>query len=180
MARDCSAPKTLLTCWLRSSHIDLSLHILGNRSHWNSFFGTSQRAQLIELPCMHVISSLDVENTTLLWEWIRIAWLTLWSISCLVFVYSIWIPDGLNARTWGGRGSGKHGTCNPKIQASIGLPHICGDDIWVNCQDDAEILAATVDIGDNFALNATKRNIEGCNFWIINCTKTLHAMKVEF
>jgi hypothetical protein len=55
-----------------------------------------------------------------------------------------------------------------------------GDDMWGNYQDDAELLAATVDIGDNFALNAAKGNSEGCDYWIINCTKALHSVKVAF
>jgi hypothetical protein len=38
------------------------------------------------------------------------------------------------------------------------------DDSWGNIQDDAEMLAATVDIGDNFVVNAAKGNSEGCDF----------------
>ena len=52
--------------------------------------------------------------------------------------------------------------------------------MWRNYQDDAELLAATIDIGDNFALNAAKGNSKGCDYWIINCTKTFHVVKVAF
>jgi hypothetical protein len=38
------------------------------------------------------------------------------------------------------------------------------DDSWDNFQDDAEMLATTVDIGDNFVVNAVKGNSEECDF----------------
>ena len=31
-----------------------------------------------------------------------------------------------------------------------------------------------------FVVNAMKGNSEGCDFWIIHCTKTLHTVKVPF
>jgi hypothetical protein len=54
------------------------------------------------------------------------------------------------------------------------------DDTGGDFQDDAEILATTVDIGDNVVVNAALENSEGCDFWIINCTRPLHTVKVAF
>jgi len=41
-------------------------------------------------------------------------------------------------------------------------------------------LATTLEIRDNFAINAKEGNIEGQDFWLIFCTKSLHTIKKPF
>ena len=45
---------------------------------------------------------------------------------------------------------------------------------------EGELLAATLDVGDIFAVNAAAGNDEGEDFWIIICTKVLHTVKAPF
>jgi hypothetical protein len=64
-----------------------------------------------------------------------------------------------------GMGSEVLATQGHKIHS--GLSHIGvgpWDDSWGKFQDDAVMLAVTVDIGDNFVVNAAKGNSEGCDF----------------
>jgi hypothetical protein len=43
-----------------------------------------------------------------------------------------------------------------------------------------DVLAATLDIGDNFAINAKVGNLEDVDFWLVCCTKPLHQVKKSF
>ena len=43
-----------------------------------------------------------------------------------------------------------------------------------------ELLTATLDVGDIFAVNAAAGNDKGKDFWIIICTKVLHTVKAPF
>ena len=52
--------------------------------------------------------------------------------------------------------------------------------VWACDASGETILASTLDIGDNFAVNAAEGNSEGADFWVINCTKTMHAVKYAF
>ena len=45
---------------------------------------------------------------------------------------------------------------------------------------EGKLLAATLDVGDIFAVNAAAGNDEGEDFWIIICTKVLHTVKAPF
>jgi hypothetical protein len=54
------------------------------------------------------------------------------------------------------------------------------DGVCLEGVSSGEQLAATLDIGDNFAVNASKGNDEGVDFWIIICTKALHTVKDSF
>lgn len=52
--------------------------------------------------------------------------------------------------------------------------------VW-GCDASGETtLASTLDIGDNLAVNAAEGNSEGADFWLINCTKTMHVVKCAF
>lgn len=41
-------------------------------------------------------------------------------------------------------------------------------------------LAATLDIGDNFAINTGLENCEGADFQILSCTKSIHKVRKSF
>jgi hypothetical protein len=45
---------------------------------------------------------------------------------------------------------------------------------------DCGALVSTLDVGDNFAMNAKADNLEGHDFWIILCTRPLHQAKRAF
>ncbi len=54
------------------------------------------------------------------------------------------------------------------------------DGVWFAGGSGGEHLAATLDVGDNLVVNASKGNDEGVDFWIILCTKPLHTVKEAF
>jgi hypothetical protein len=54
---------------------------------------------------------------------------------------------------------------------------------WVgkpNYTSNAYGLVATLDVSDNFAINAKIGNLEGVNFWTIFCSRLLHHVQKTF
>jgi hypothetical protein len=45
---------------------------------------------------------------------------------------------------------------------------------------DENALTTTLEIGDNFAMNAKIELLEGVDFWVVCCTKPMHTIKKEF
>jgi len=41
-------------------------------------------------------------------------------------------------------------------------------------------LASTLEVSDNFSINAKFGNVEGMGFYVIRCNKTLHIIKEDF
>jgi hypothetical protein len=41
-------------------------------------------------------------------------------------------------------------------------------------------LASTLEVGNNFVVNVEFGNVEGVDFYVICCSKTLHAVKEDF
>lgn len=41
-------------------------------------------------------------------------------------------------------------------------------------------LASTLEVGDNFVVNAKFGNVEGVDFYVICCSKTLHTINENF
>lgn len=54
------------------------------------------------------------------------------------------------------------------------------DGLCFNASTGNEHLAATLDIADNFVVNAAQGNDEGVDFWVVICTKPLHTLKEAF
>jgi len=44
---------------------------------------------------------------------------------------------------------------------------------------DGNALTTTLEIGDNFAMNAEIGNLEGVDFWVVCCTKSMHIIRKE-
>ena len=53
------------------------------------------------------------------------------------------------------------------------------DGLWSNGLD-GDLLAHTLDVGNNFAINATRGNSENADFWLIYCMRTVHVVKKAF
>jgi len=55
----------------------------------------------------------------------------------------------------------------------------CWDGKW-DYSVDGNALTTTLEIGDNFAVNAEIRNLEGVDFWVVCCIKPMHTIRKEF
>jgi len=55
----------------------------------------------------------------------------------------------------------------------------CWDGRW-NYSVDRNALTTTLEIGDNFAVNAQIGNLEGVDFWVVCCIKPMHTIRKEF
>jgi hypothetical protein len=43
-----------------------------------------------------------------------------------------------------------------------------------------DLVASTLEIGDNFVVNVRFGNAKGMNFYLISCSKAIHVVKEDF
>ncbi len=50
------------------------------------------------------------------------------------------------------------------------------EDDWDQFGKNGDHLASCLTLGDNFSINVEERNVEGVDFYILMCTKTIYTL----